>query len=170
MRNTLKSALMGLSAVLSLFASSAFAGLGSLPMSGADHHVTSAVRLSARAMAQATVPSSATPVEVDAYSVNNVTLDSGTVVREFVATSNNQVFAVSWTGPCLPHFDDILGNYSTRYLKPSSSDAVKSAGLGQRSLTSPDLVVQSFGRFGQFSGYAYLPSAIPTGVSVTQLH
>ncbi|HTD04666.1 DUF2844 domain-containing protein, partial [Undibacterium sp.] len=35
------------------------------------------------------------------YSINESTLSSGTVVREYVASSGI-VFAVSWTGPIMP--------------------------------------------------------------------
>ena len=37
----------------------------------------------------------------DAYSVHQLTMPSGTVVREYVA-SNGIVFGVAWNGPTLP--------------------------------------------------------------------
>jgi hypothetical protein len=168
MRNFFKSGLMGVVAALclSVASTSAFAALGSSPMTGANNHVAASQMLSAHVMAQASASAAA---QNPAYSVNNVTLDSGTVVREFVATSTNEVFAVSWKGPRLPNFKDILGTYAPRYLTPTGADVVKSGGLGQRSLSASDLVVQSLGRLGQFSGYAYLPSAVPAGVSLSEL-
>jgi hypothetical protein len=142
----------------------AFAALGSYPLSAADPHVETTVRAVAHAAAQTAAQASNA-----AYSVNEVTLDSGTVVREFVATSNNTVFAVSWNGPRLPNFRNIFGTYATRYLDPTGTDIQRSVGLGQRGLSASDLVVQSFGRLGRFSGYAYLPAAIPAGVALTDL-
>jgi hypothetical protein len=158
---------------LGLIANTAVAALGSFPLTGANPHVASNVMRSAAEMKASTVlqadaastPSSANP----AYSVNVVTLSSGTVVREYVATASNTVFAVSWTGGLQPSYKDILGSYSERYLKPSGSDVIGVAGLSQRSLSAPDLMVRSFGHMGHFSGYAWLPAEVPAGVSLFQL-
>ena len=160
-----------LAAVCACLSAPALAALGSYPLSGANRHVTASAMVSARAMVQANA-GSATQASASAnaaYSENVVTLDSGTVVHEFVATATNTVFAVSWKGPRLPNFNDILGTYATRYLNPMGSDVVQSRGLTQRGLQASDLVVQSFGRLGQFSGFAYLPSAVPAGVSLSEL-
>jgi hypothetical protein len=170
MRNLFKQTVLA-TAVCACMSVPAFAALGSYPMSGADHHVTASAMVSAHAMVQAKAGSAAqasVPANA-AYSENVVTLDSGTVVHEFVATATNTVFAVSWKGPRLPNFNDILGTYATRYLKPTGSDVVQSRGLSGHGLQASDLVVQSYGRLGQFSGFAYLPSAIPAGVSLSEL-
>ncbi|HVE11742.1 MAG TPA: DUF2844 domain-containing protein [Paraburkholderia sp.] len=159
-------------------AHTAFAALGGAPLTGADPHVASSAMTDALtkastalqvSAASASVNAPATPAANAAYRVNVVTLDSGTVVREFVASSTNTVFAVTWSGQRAPNFADILGTYSQRYLKPSGSDLIRVGGLRQRGLNSSDLVVQSFGHFGQFIGYAYLPSAVPAGLSLTDI-
>ncbi|GAB2924414.1 DUF2844 domain-containing protein [Paraburkholderia jirisanensis] len=164
---------VGLAAAISIgfIANTAFAALGGSPLTGANPHVASSV-MKAAAVVKASTASQITAASAPAnalYSVNIVTLNSGTVVHEFVATSSNTVFAISWGGPRLPSFADILGSYSERYLKPSGSDLIRVGGLRQRTLSSSDLVVQSFGHAGQFNGCAYLPSAVPAGVSLSEL-
>ncbi|CAB3754150.1 DUF2844 domain-containing protein [Paraburkholderia solisilvae] len=172
-KRSLKWRFVGLAAVVSIgfAANAAVAALGGFPLTGANPHVTSNV-MKAAALVQTSTPSQAAAAASSAnalYSVNVVVLKSGTVVHEYVATSSNTVFAVIWNGPRQPNFADILGAYSTRYLTPSGLDVIRVGGLSQRGLSSPDLVVQSFGRMGRFKGYAYLPSAVPPGVSLTEL-
>ncbi|MCX4151687.1 MULTISPECIES: DUF2844 domain-containing protein [Paraburkholderia] len=161
---------------VSLFAATfAHAALGSFPLSGGSAHVQSAVLASPRAAISArsysaSGASSANSGATSAYSVNTVTLESGTVVREFVAKANNLVFAVAWTGPRLPNLDVLLGSYFSRFSKAKLSDpGLHSAGPSQRGLSSSDLVVQSYGHAGDFQGYAYLPAAVPSGVSLSDI-
>jgi hypothetical protein len=178
---TLIARFIGLSVALSgCFAvHTAFAALGGSPLTGADPHVASSVMTHA-AEAKALTASQVSATDAAsaaaaaaahaAYSVNVVTLTTGTVVREFVATSSNTVFALTWSGSRPPNFADILGPYADRYLKkPAGADVIRVGGLRQRGLSSSDLVVESFGHYGQFSGYAYLPSAVPAGLSLTDI-
>ena len=44
------------------------------------------------------------------FRVHEMTLDTGTVVREFVAL-DGKVFAVSWRGPYMPNLRQALGKY-----------------------------------------------------------
>ncbi|CAB3757091.1 DUF2844 domain-containing protein [Paraburkholderia humisilvae] len=169
----LKMRFIGLAVVVGIgfTANTATATLGGFPLTGANPHVTSNV-MQVAAVMKATKSSqapAATSSGNAVYSVNVVTLNSGTVVREFVATSSGTVFAVAWSGPWQPNFVDILGPYSERFLKPSGADVIRAGGLSQRSLSSSDLVVESFGHFGRFIGHAYLPSAVPVGVSLSEL-
>lgn len=95
-----------------------------------------------------------------AYSVHLMTLPSGTLVREYVAR-NGIVFGVAWEGPTLPDLKSILG---------SSFDVYVAATAKRRgtplAVSSSDLVVYSGGHLRAFSGYAYLPRAVPAGVDV----
>lgn len=147
----------------------AFAALGGFPMTGASHRVTASSMMAAKAATSSSTAAASTTTTSSAYTENVVTLDSGTVVHEFVATATNLVFKVTWSGPRLPNFQDILGSYSARYLTPSATSNVAPRGLGHSGLSASDLVVQSFGRLGHFYGYAYLPSAVPAGVDPSQL-
>ncbi|MFC0400196.1 DUF2844 domain-containing protein [Paraburkholderia rhizosphaerae] len=172
-KNALRTRFIGLAVVVSfgLTAHPALASLGSFPLNGANVHVSSNVMKSAAVVKEETASQTVatTPSPTAAYTVNVVILNSGTVVHEFVAASSDTVFAVTWSGPQQPDFVDILGTYSERYLKPSGADAIHAVGLNQRSLNASDLVVQSFGHPGRFKGYAYLPSAVPAGVSLSKL-
>ncbi|MFT4069207.1 DUF2844 domain-containing protein [Paraburkholderia sp.] len=95
-----------------------------------------------------------------AYSVHPLTLPSGTQVREYVA-SNGIVFGVAWDGPTLPDLEAMLG---------ASFDAYVAAGASRRgaplAVSNDDLVVFSSGHLRAFTGYAYLPRAVPAGVDV----
>jgi hypothetical protein len=96
----------------------------------------------------------------NAYSVHLMTLPSGTLVREYVA-SNGMVFGVAWEGPTLPDLKTVLG---------ASFDEYVAAGAKRRgtplAVSSSDLVVYSGGHLRAFSGHAYLPQAVPAGVDV----
>ena len=95
-----------------------------------------------------------------AYSVHTMTLPSGTLVREYVA-ANGVVFGVAWDGPTLPDLKSLLG---------ASFDQYVAAGAVRRgtplAVSGSDLVVYSGGHLRAFSGYAYLPQAVPAGVDV----
>lgn len=155
---------------LCLLAAPAFAALGSYPLTGADAHVMASSLAAARST-QLLGANASAPVASTAYQVNTVTLDTGTVVREYVATANNQVFGVAWHGPRLPDLSELLGasNFS-RYVSasPNGTDKV-TADPSHRGLSSSDLVVHTFGHIGNFGGVAYLPAALPAGVSATDI-
>ncbi|MEX3857569.1 hypothetical protein QF001_002562 [Paraburkholderia youngii] len=96
-----------------------------------------------------------------AYSVHTLTLPSGTQVREFVA-ANGIVFGVAWDGPTLPDLKAMLG---------ASFDVYVAASATRRgvplAVSNSDLVVFSSGHLRAFTGYAYLPQAVPGGVDVS---
>jgi hypothetical protein len=95
-----------------------------------------------------------------AYSVHLMTLPSGTLVREYVAR-NGIVFGVAWEGPTLPDLKSILGTSFDVYVAATA----KRRGT-PLAVSSSDLVVYSGGHLRAFSGYAYLPQAVPAGVDV----
>ena len=93
-----------------------------------------------------------------AYSVHAITLPSGTLVREYV-TANGIVFGVAWEGPTLPDLKTVLGTSFDTYV--AASAAQRNTPLA---VSGADLVVYSGGHLRAFSGYAYLPRALPAGV------
>jgi hypothetical protein len=116
---------------------------------------------SASAAAQSMAGVSATPAS---FTVNETTFGNGTVVREYV-TSAGTVFAIAWQGPQMPDLSALLGSYFPQYV-----DGVKAsrAALGRRGVASVDqstLVVRSGGHMGAFTGRAWLPQALPAGVT-----
>jgi hypothetical protein len=99
------------------------------------------------------------------YRVHEIALPSGTVVREFVAPGG-AVFAVAWHGPTIPNLRQTLGQYFANYVT-----AAKATPLNHRRLdvAQADLVVHAMGHMRAFTGLAYLPQAIPSGVSIGEL-
>lgn len=95
------------------------------------------------------------------YIVHTITLPSGTVVREYVASSG-RVFGVAWEGPTLPDLRATLGDAFDRYV--SASAAGRKAALA---VAASDLVIYSGGHLRAFSGQAYLPQALPSGVDAS---
>jgi hypothetical protein len=100
------------------------------------------------------------------YRVHEIQLSSGTRLREFVG-SDGKVFAIAWKGPTIPNLRQTLGQYFDNYVT-----AAKATHMGHTHLQiqQGDLVVQAGGHMRAFSGRAYLPQAIPGGVSVGDLH
>lgn len=93
-----------------------------------------------------------------AYSVHQIALASGTLVREYVA-ANGTVFGVAWEGPTLPDLKALLGSSFDVYV------AASVVGRGNPpAVSGSELVVYSGGHLRAFSGYAYLPQALPAGV------
>jgi Protein of unknown function (DUF2844) len=101
-----------------------------------------------------------------AYRVHEITLPSGTSMREFVAPSG-VVFAVTWQGPIRPDLRQALGQYFEPFV---SAPRAKFADRRHLQIQQGDLVVQMSGHMRSLSGRAYLVSAIPGGVNIGDLH
>ena len=95
------------------------------------------------------------------FTVHELTLPSGTVVREFVG-ADGRVFAVAWRGPTLPDLKQIFGddNLQTFLSAPPEQRSPRKS----RTVRSNDLVVHSTGSARFFSGFAYIPSLMPPRV------
>ncbi len=104
-------------------------------------------------------------IEHVTYRVHEISLPSGTVVREFVSQSG-AVFAVAWRGPTMPNLRQALGAYFDSYVA-----AAKVAPINSRrvDIARTDLVVHAMGHMRSFSGTAYVPAVVPVGVSVGEL-
>jgi hypothetical protein len=100
------------------------------------------------------------------YRVHEIQLPSGTVVREF-AGLDGAVFAVAWNGPTVPNLRQTLGRYFDEYLTAAQANRM---GRHQLQINQSDLVVHASGHMRAFSGVAYLPPAVPSGVTVAELH
>jgi hypothetical protein len=99
------------------------------------------------------------------YTIHEIETASGTKIREYVSPGGN-IFAVAWDGPVMPDLRQILGNYFERYTAATSGGQ---AGRRQIEVREPDLVVQARGHMRAFSGKAYLPQALPEGVTPDEL-
>ncbi len=117
---------------------------------------TDRARLSARMASRA---------EHTTFTIHEMTLDSGTVAREFVRPDGT-VFAVTWQGPQRPNLKQLFGDtYFTRFQTDNKSTARIRM---RRALTSThsDFVVRTGGHSGAFWGFAYLPQTAPGGFPV----
>ena len=100
-----------------------------------------------------------------AFSVHEIQLPSGTVVKQYVSPSG-MVFAISWQGPSLPDLRQVLGRYFEQY---SAAARTQGAGPGARATRQPGLVVQSGGHMRAFFGRAYVQQMLPRGVLAEEI-
>lgn len=113
----------------------------------------------------ASSPAATTAASSTLYSQVSDTLPNGSVVTQY-ANSQQVVFAVHWQGRVLPDLAVLLGSYFPAFkAQASSSRATRSVGAPLH-LASASLVVQSIGRMGNFSGFAYAPALVPPGLDM----
>jgi len=103
--------------------------------------------------------------DLSAYRVHESQLPSGTVVREYAAPNGN-VFAVTWRGPFVPNLKQLLGRYFEEYAAGAKANHADHHHLEVR---QSDLVVQAGGHMRATAGRAYLPQALPAGVTPGEL-
>jgi hypothetical protein len=152
-----------ISGVLSLVTLEAHAALGQqrTALAGTVNPKPSAV---ARRLATSTPGTSASTL----YSAHETDLDNSTQVREY-ATASGQVFAVTWQGPVLPNLQILLGGYFPAFQQETAKAQHSGRQRARVLLQTPTLVLQSSGRMGRFTGYAYAPDLIPAGVDIQTL-
>jgi len=158
----------------SLFAvQSAYAALGGAPMTPpSDASVSSRTVQSGSGAANAaqgvmrSASGSASSASAAAsYTVRETRLGNGTVVREYLA-ADGSVFGIAWRGPQMPDLNDLLGSYFPQFVDGFKAvRAARGGGHGPVSVDQSNLVVRSGGHMGAFNGQAWLPSALPAGVS-----
>jgi hypothetical protein len=102
------------------------------------------------------------------YTTRVTQQDTGTVVTEY-ATSGGIVFAISWQGPVLPPLETLLGTYFSSFqVNADASRAHRSLGTPMQ-IRTDTLVVYSRGRMRDFSGHAYDPQLVPSGLQIDAL-
>lgn len=138
----------------------AWAALGSAP-SDLGGTMTQ-TRMAARSLAASTATATSTAV----YTVSQSTLDSGTIVREYMDT-NSVVFAVSWKGPTLPDLRTLLGDKFT--VMTSNAAKRPKAGHSQLAVDQSDVVIISNGHMRAYAGQAWIPAALPAGFDTSTI-
>ncbi|CAG4903540.1 DUF2844 domain-containing protein [Paraburkholderia saeva] len=158
---------LGLCCALTMTAP-AEAGLGGSPMTPpAGASTSSRVVQGSSAVSRAASTASSASLSQSApasYTVRETTFGSGTVVHEYVSSAGT-VFGIAWQGPQMPDLADLLGSYFPQYV---AAEQAARAALGRRgvsAVTQDTLVVRSGGHMGAFAGVAWLPQALPAGVS-----
>ncbi len=101
------------------------------------------------------------------YSVHTLSTPAGVQVRQYVSSSGT-VFAVSWNGPFMPDLRQLLGVHFVT-LKTEEARSPH-AGHSQVHIVRPEVVIDSTGHMRSFHGSAYIPSAVPAGVTMAELH
>lgn len=114
---------------------------------------------------QATLAASIKATPRAGYTVHELALPSGTLVREF-SNANGTVFAVAWNGPAKPNLNQLLGSYFSDFVKTAQTTP---GGRNHVNLSRSDLVIQAGGHMRAFFGRAYLVGSIPDGVSSDDL-
>lgn len=98
------------------------------------------------------------------YTLHEMQTPTGTVVREYISPAG-VVFGVAWQGPAMPDLRQLLGSYFDRYV-----DAVaQRKARGPAVIELPGLVVHSGGHMRAFVGRAYIPEALPQGVTADSI-
>ncbi len=98
------------------------------------------------------------------YTVHEMSASNGVVVREYVSGGN--VFGVSWRGRRMPDMKQLLGTYFESYKQGASA---KHSGHSHLAIRREDLVVGASGHMRSFSGFAYVPNLLPSGVAERDL-
>jgi hypothetical protein len=106
------------------------------------------------------------------YSVQEITAASGTVVREYVSPSGI-VFAVSWYGAAMPNLQQTFGSYFTQFqaaVQARRAQEPHPRGHNHLEIHTSSLVVHAYGHMRQYFGVAYVPSLMPSNLSISDLH
>jgi Protein of unknown function (DUF2844) len=85
-------------------------------------------------------------------------------IRQYVAPTG-QIYAVSWDGPAMPDIRALFGDWFGRYQQGATEAQSSAGGLHSSSVEGSDLMVQSSVRLREFTGRAWLPGALPAGVT-----
>jgi Protein of unknown function (DUF2844) len=107
--------------------------------------------------------------QVNGISVHEISDDHGTQVREFVSPQGS-VFAVAWQGQFIPDLQQVLGKYFDQYSEAVRAQKASYVGRRPINIQLPGLVVQMTGHMRAYSGRAYLPAMVPTGVALDSIH
>ena len=101
------------------------------------------------------------------YDQHDITTASGTVVHQYLSPGG-KVFAVTWKGPMPPDLRQLFGPYFEPFRSAAAAQS-RPGGHRQVSIVQSDFVVQAAGHMRDFQGKAYVPSLVPSGVSVAEL-
>jgi hypothetical protein len=101
------------------------------------------------------------------YTVQEVASDA-TVVREFL-TPPGVVFAVAWNGLVHPDLTTLLGSYAPEY-KVAKRQLPRRHGQKRTQVKGERVVVETWGHMRNLQGRAYVPTLVPSGVNLNEIH
>ncbi|MGN6229544.1 MAG: DUF2844 domain-containing protein [Trinickia sp.] len=149
---------------LAAVAPAARAALGGAPMPTPSDATTTIVSPIAHTASAGNAPMASRTAGVTGYSVRATAFSSGTTVREYIG-ADGTVFGIAWNGPRMPDLQTLLGNYFPQYASGVQALHAARRGRGPVAVEQSDLVVHSGGHMGSFFGQAWLPSALPAGLT-----
>ncbi|MEM5389259.1 DUF2844 domain-containing protein [Paraburkholderia phymatum] len=93
----------------------------------------------------------------------------GTTINEY-ATNDGYVFAYTWQGPTMPDLTRMLGRYADPYRTKAAAQLGEMSHLHASRVEQPAVIVESGGQMRSYVGRAWLPAAVPSGISLADLH
>jgi hypothetical protein len=98
------------------------------------------------------------------YKVHELSSAKGATIREYVSPQGS-VFGITWQGRSTPDMTQLLGTYlnNMQTATPAQTKILPRRGM---SVKTDDFVYSNFCRMGMCRGSAYVPSLIPSNVSV----
>ena len=94
--------------------------------------------------------------------------DAGNTTINEYATSTGQIIAYTWQGPTMPDLRALLGRYADSYRAGAAASA-PDGNLHASRVVRPDVIVESGGPMRGYVGRAWLPAALPAGVTADDL-
>ncbi|MCP3726009.1 DUF2844 domain-containing protein [Paraburkholderia sp. CNPSo 3272] len=92
--------------------------------------------------------------------------DGGTTINEYVGSATGTVFAYTWQGPVQPNVEALLGRYAADWRRAAAAlHATGLSGLHAARVDGAQVVVETAGHMRAYVGRAWLPAALPAGVS-----
>jgi hypothetical protein len=101
------------------------------------------------------------------YTVHEIA-NGATTIHEYVDASGT-VFAVTWRGGAQPNLETLLGSYLVEFQAMNRSQARILGRHSSSKLSGPHLVIERYGHMRAVQGKAYIPSALPQGVTADVL-
>ncbi|MEM5420366.1 DUF2844 domain-containing protein [Paraburkholderia sp. BR14263] len=96
--------------------------------------------------------------------------DNGTTINAYVGSAAGTVFAYTWQGPAQPNVGALLGRYAADWRSAAAAlHATGRNGLHAARVDGAQVVVETAGHMRAYVGRAWLPAALPAGVSVGDL-
>ncbi|NML29738.1 DUF2844 domain-containing protein [Paraburkholderia antibiotica] len=90
--------------------------------------------------------------------------DAGNTTINEYATSTGLIVAYAWQGPTMPDLHALLGKYAESY-RSGAAAAAGSGNLHASRIAGSDVIVESGGPMRGYVGRAWLPAALPAGIT-----